>query len=345
MRYRQANQRFDNGDQQAKSLIKSDDILSTQEQEAVIAYFARSLRSSTQFLKVVVCLHAVLALVYTMLLMSGSLLLDLSVDASAAASLQLLAQQQQQQQQARTAGATPDPAAPTPDPLEALAALEVEQRAAQRRFVRDYMERRSGGATATTAGGRALFYFPACVMLYSVGLLLWTAWSGYQACRQLRVNIDDLTSTEPRDLPGRRRAGGPDTTAAAAAAGGAGESSSGQQPGQPSPRTLRALRQRIKGDPVAAQYAAAALAALASLFWVAALLHRQHATTQAYAAVGLEAPSVLSSRGVTAAMLEYVLAVWQPLFHGGIGLLLRSMLDTRENLVALSKLKYRFDKV
>ncbi|KAK7195196.1 hypothetical protein NESM_000444500 [Novymonas esmeraldas] len=324
MRYRHANSPFSNGDQQVKALISSTDALSTQEQEEVIVYFARSLRTSTQLLKVVVCLHAVLALVYACLLCSGSLLIDLSVDVAATAHLVQLAKQMLPPTTAGVAGV----GTPSQDPLAALAALDADQRAAQRRHLHDYLS----GGTSRTRQSSALSVVAAAVMVYSVALLLWAAWSGYDACRRLRVNVDELTGTEPRELVGRRAGGGASPAAAPATA----------EP--PTPRRS-SLRQRCRDDPAAAQYAAAALASLAALFWLTALVHRQRTMQSAYAELGLQTPSVLSWHTVTDAALEYLLAVWQPLFHLGIGLLVHSMLHTRENLVSLSRLKYRFDKV
>ncbi|CAC9466106.1 conserved hypothetical protein [Leishmania infantum JPCM5] len=327
MRYRQCQHHFTDRDQQAKALINCNDVLSTSEQEEVIAYFARSLRGSAQLLKVVVCLQAMLALVYTLLLLSGSLLIDVSVDMAAAASLVQLAQQHKQ--------GSPEPAtaaleltAPSQTLVEALAALDAEQRAAQRKYVHEYMNRRTAAGVNVRSGG-AVTLLSALVVLYSIALLLWAGYSCYVACRRLTVNVEDLTRTEPRDLHRRRPEEGPSAEAPAAKPRGA----------------LRHLRRRVKTDPAVALYAAAAFASLGSLFWVAALVHRQRTTQRAYAALGLQPPSVLSLQSITNAALEYVLAVWQPLFHLGIGLLVRSMLDTRDNLVALSKLKYRFEKV
>ncbi|CBZ24789.1 conserved hypothetical protein [Leishmania mexicana MHOM/GT/2001/U1103] len=327
MRYRQCQHHFTDRDQQAKALINCNDVLSTSEQEEVIAYFARSLRGSAQLLKVIVCLQAMLALVYTLLLLSGSLLIDLSVDMAATTSLVQLAQLHKQ--------GSPEPAtaaleltAPSQAPLEALAALDAEQRAAQRKYVHEYMNRRTAGVVGVRSGG-AMTLLSAMVVLYSIALLLWAGYSCYVACRRLTVNVEDLTRTEPLDLHRRL----PEERFSTAA-----------PPAKPQ-RTLRHLRRRVKEDPAVALYAAAALAGLGSLFWVTALVHRQRATQRAYADLGLQPPSVLSLQKITNAALEYVLAVWQPLFHLGIGLLVRSMLDTRDNLVALSKLRYRFEKV
>ncbi|KAG5484366.1 hypothetical protein LSCM4_07933 [Leishmania orientalis] len=327
MRYRQSNHNVANRDQHARALIDANDFLSTSEQEEVIAFLARSLRGSTQLLKVVTCLQAVLALVYTFLLCSGSLLIDVLIDLAATASLVQLGGQQQQDSQRQAAPAA-TPTALSKAPLEALAALDATQRDAQRKYVHDYMSHR----TATEAGFRAggvMAVLSAVVMLYSIALLWWSAWSCYEACRQLRVNVEDLTRTEPRDLSRRHLEECPSPAAMAA---------------KPRP-TLRHLRQRVKADPAVAQRVAAALASLGSLFWLSALVHRQRATKSVYADLGLQPPSVLSLQKITNAALEYILAVWQPLFHLGTGLLVRSMLGTRENLVALSKLKYRFDKV
>ncbi|KPI89691.1 hypothetical protein ABL78_1184 [Leptomonas seymouri] len=347
MRYRQSNQQLQSSDQQAKELIRRDDALSTREQEEVIAYFARSLQTSGQFLKVVVCLHALVALVYLLLLLSGSLILDLEVDQAATAKL-LEVVRQQRQMSTITTTTTPSPASPsepplTQDPLAVLAALDVQQRAANRKYAQDYLERRSGSffsKLATTTN-----VMPVVVTLYSVCLLLWAAWSGYMACRLLRVNVEDLTSTEPRELG----------THPAASLSRNNESAVHTSPRADdvkratAARSMRAklqwLRQRVHTDPPVAQYAIAALASVASLFWLCALLRRQLAMRSAYTEAGLPSPSVLAARSVTDAFLEYVLAAWQPLFHLAIGRLVRSMLDTKENLVMLSKMKYRFDKV
>ncbi|CAM45645.1 conserved hypothetical protein [Leishmania braziliensis MHOM/BR/75/M2904] len=326
MRYRQPNCHLSSKDQQAKLLIDCNDILSTQEQEEVIAYFARSLRGNTQCLKVIVCLQAVLALVYTVLLLSGSLLIDVSVDVATTSSLVQLAQQQQRGSlEPVTAALTST--APLQAPPAVLAALDAEQRAAQRKYVYDYMNRHRAAGIRVQSGG-AITVLSAMVMLYSIALLLWAAWSCYVVCRRLRVNIESLTRTEPRDLHRRRPEGSPSHAAAPA-----------------KPRlTLCRLRQRVKADPAVALYVAAALSSLGSLFWITILVLRQRATQSAYADLGLQVPSVLSLQKITNAALEYVVAVWQPLFHLGIGLLVRSMLDTRESLVALSALKYRFEK-
>ncbi|KAG5484061.1 hypothetical protein LSCM1_05915 [Leishmania martiniquensis] len=324
MRYRHGNHNFTDRNQHAKALIDSEDLLSTNEQEEVIAYLARSLRGSTQLLKVIVCLQAVLALVHTFLLLSGSLLIDMSVDLAAAASLAQIAQQQDAPALRAAAAA---PTALSKASLEALAALDAKQRTAQRKYVHDYMSRRTATGADVRAGS-VMAVLSASAMLYSIALLCWSAWSCFEACRRLRVNVEDLTRTEPQDLHSCRVEESPSPAAPAAT---------------PRP-TLRQLCQRVKADPATAQLVAAALASLSSLFWLASLVHRQRVSQSVYADLGLQPPSVLSLQKITDAALEYVLAVWQPLFHLGTGLLVRSTLGTRANLVALSRLKYRFDK-
>ncbi|KAL7704676.1 hypothetical protein N2W54_001890 [Lotmaria passim] len=350
MRYRQSNQQYRSRDQQARQLINSNDVLSTREQEEVIAYFAHSLRTSTQFLKVVVCLHVLLALVYLFLLLSGSLLFDLEVDQTTTAKLLEVARQQRQVNTVvkkpvasiaasiteAIANPTTSPggdARATQDPLAILAALDVQQHAANRKYAEAYLQRRSGSFASRLL--TATNVVSVVVMLYSVGLLLWAAWSGYAACRLLRVNVEDLTSTEPRELGSRP------ANSSLQANGAAGTPEAKSTRGE----VLQRLWRRVGTDPPAAQYLIAGLAAVASCFWLAVLLGRQWAMQRAYAEAGLPLPSVFVPGKVTDALLEYVLAVWQPLFHFAIGHLLRSMLDTKENLVTLSKLKYRFDKV
>lgn len=342
MRYRQSNQQPKSGDQQVKELINNNDVLSTAEQEEVIAYFAQSLRVSTRFLQVVVCLHVIVALVYVALLLSGSMMLDLEVDHAATSRMFEVAQRQQGAAKDIMATASPSPpgaegaATTTSDPLAVLAALDAQQRAANRKYTQDYLARR--GDSLSSKSLTLTNIFSAMVTLLSAGLLLWAAWSGYMACRMLRVNVDDLTGTEPRELGASSASFTPAATqrSAKAAAASHGVSLRGR---------WRALRQRIRSEPPITHYAIACLAAVASCFWLAALLSRQRSMRAAYLAAGLQAPSVFASHKVTDAALEYLLAVWQPLFHLAIGRLLQSMLDTKENLVSLSKMKYRFDKV
>ncbi|KPA76443.1 hypothetical protein ABB37_07766 [Leptomonas pyrrhocoris] len=356
MRYRQSNPRYQGGDQRAKELVNNNDVLSTQEQEEVIAYFARSLRSSSQFLKVVVCLHALVALVYLVLLLSGSLMFDLEVDHATTAKLLEVALQQRRVRTAaaeiNTAAVTPSPISPaelqaTQDPLAVLAALDAQQRDANRRFTQDYLARRSGSLSGTSM--TVANVMSVVVMLYSAGLLLWAAWSGYMACRLLRVNVEDLTSTAPRDLGASLAAKRDNNVIGNSIDPAHATPPTGTAQNPLAVRSTRAkllrLRQRVHTDPPVAQYVIAALAAAASLFWLGALLRRQLAMRGAYAEAGLPPPSVFAGHGVTGALLEYVLALWQPVFHLAIGRLLRSMLDTKENLTALSKMKYRFEKV
>jgi hypothetical protein len=354
MRYRQSNQPPRGRDQQARELIRSNDVLSTQEQEEVIAYLARSLRTSTQFLKVVVGLHVLVALVYVFLLLSGSPMFDLAMDETTTKQLHEVAQQQQQQPMGTTMATTTttppealtsSPPTGTQDPLVLLAALDVKQQKANRKYAQDYLERRDGGFSR--ASMTVMSVLSMVMVLYSVGLLLWAAWSGYAACRMLRVNVEDLTSTAPLEAGTALHALQVHRTNGSLAAHTPPQSDTHKQVG--GAHSLRAklqtLQRRAQADPPAAQYAMAAFASLASCFWLCGLLRRQRMMQRAYAAVGLPSPSVFSGRTVTDALLEYVLAVWQPLFHLAIGRLLRSMLDTKENLVALSKMKYRFDRV
>ncbi|KAG5509584.1 hypothetical protein JKF63_06289 [Porcisia hertigi] len=314
MRYRQSHHHCTGRDQQAEELINSQEALSTKEQEEVLAYFSRSLQGSRHFFQVIVCLHVVVASLYMSLLLCGSSLIDVSIDMTGTSGLVQSAQAQQGSTEPATVELT-------------LATLNAENGSTQRTHAPNNIHHRSSAA-ARVPSGRVITTLSVVAMLYNVALLLWAAWSCYEACCQLRVDVEDLKRAGMGDLNRRHPQ----------------ESFSSVTPATKQRLTLRNLCKWVKADPVLALYVAAALASLSSLFWATALMHRQRATQSAYADLGLQPLPVMSLQNIPGVALECVLVVWQPLFHLGVGILARSLLNTREELVALSKLKYRYDK-
>lgn len=294
MRLRHSNKPQGSSNRRVSDLINDNDALSTSEQEEVLKYFADSLRCSVQFLKIVVCLHAVFVIVYFGLLISGSPLLDVGSSGSSLDQLQELA--------------TPTSATTT------------------RKGMAPH-QRRGSSSNDVSLGA-------AVAMVLSALLFLLAGVSGYQACRRLRVNVDELQNEPTQDY------GHHPLRSADGRHGGARNATSSIHPTDVASAGLSSWKVKLRQSPPFTLRVIAIISCLPSFYWLVRFFLHRRATTRVYAEFGLEQPSFLRLRPLG----ELLLAIWQPLFHFAIAALVQSMLGTREKLIELSRLKYRFEK-
>lgn len=356
-----------------KALINSNDLLSTREQEEVIAHFARSMRTTNRFLIVVAGMHVLLAVVYVLLLASGSPLVSTSYDgeqrdALRTATARLRTEQQQRQQQKLTLhGGAGETGSNNNAAAANLGHLEKARRATDQEKILKFLASRTGqlgtggGKGSSSSSSSLVSSGSAAAMLASAALLFLAGYGCFRAFLVMRAGCSEEELEQQQERRQQEKAVGAvhggggdreDTNESKASSGGTGAKLSSRARSSWE-RTSRRIRREA---PLAAQprlqFAAAALAVLPTLYWLAATVITRRETAALYGLLGGgddSAVPFLTSGGVpsglTENLLEALLMVWQPFFHTGIGLMLASLYDGRAQLLTLAGLKYGYEKV
>lgn len=337
------------------SLINGDGVLSTHEQEEVIRYFAQSMRSTNRFVIVVAGLHLLLAVVYLALLFSGSPLISTFHDGSlgkpfdeAVTHLKRLQAYKDTLAQGRGEGDV-DVGTGTgtglhdshsaEDGVRVPRSLERKRRAADEQLVLDYMSARGGGG-----GASQLSWGTTLAMLTSSALLCLGGYGCLQAYRAMRLSAGELAELE--------------------AQGGAQEARNGSSPAvngrgngvERVDTVAEESRATVKEASQSAsprfQYALAAVALIPTVYWLVYTVSREQKVNALMSLMRsssntVEAPAAADtgSAWLPGNALEVVLILWQPPFHFSIGRLVATLFDGRAQLVALSRLKYAYEKL
>lgn len=340
MRLRQSN-RAESPATHAEELIRSDDVLSTAEQEEVLRYFAKSLRCSTRFLLVLGMFHLVLALVYALLLLSGSPLVYMTQDPQEQTLLANLGELlkkvepeeeppgrgdiaslrglQQHQAQLRAASQSKR-ASGSPILDSTLHALGGSHQA---KPVVDYLASRNAGAHFATLSVGAALSMLASILLFIAGGHLC-----YRTCQALKVDVEALVQVTPRRS-------------------GRASSSHGSTPSSPEklvgPSWLPRLnRQWTLAD---GHYILASLSVWPTVYWVVSTAYAHHMLHRYYRQAGLDKDEPTLWLGITDSPAELLLILWQPVFHALVGYMTASIFSTRKLLEKLAHVKYEFEKL